>query len=123
MRDETFMNKIMKDSIEYDNEIQLMAKRLSWGDTFLADDLRSEMHIAIMNMEVGKPKRIYLQAAKYKAIDYIRSRARNYSYGGVIKHFSIDALIEAGFQIDLDKNLYSPNDDFSIHAGHISDPE
>lgn len=110
MRDVRFMNNIMKDSAEYDKKIQSIARWLSRNDKFLAEELRSEMHIAIMNMEAGKTKQTYLRAARYKAIDYLRSRARNYSYDGAIKHISLEAMTEAGFQIDTDKNVHAPNE-------------
>ena len=113
MCEEAFMNKIMKDSIEYDREIKSMARWLSRGDEFLAEELRNEMHIAIMNMEAGKAKHVYLRAARYRAIDYLRSRARNYSYAGTVKHISLEAMTEAGFQIDTDKNVYAPKGDIS----------
>lgn len=98
----------MKDSIEFDQGFQAIAKKLSNGDSFLAEELRSEMHIAVLSMEVGRDRAYYFRAAKNKAIDYIKSKARNYSYGDFIKHVSLEAMEEAGFQIDTDGNLYAP---------------
>ena len=123
MCEEIFMNKIMKDTTEYDKKIQSIARWLSRGDKFLAEELRSEMHIAIMNMEAGRPRRVYLQAARYKAIDYLRSRARNYSYGGVVKHVSLEAMTDAGFQIDTDRNVYAPTNGYSTHIEDTNDSE
>jgi len=123
MREAAFMNKIMKDSIGYDREIQSITRWLSRGDKFLAEELRSEMHIAIMNMEAGKPKHVYLRAARYRAIDYLRSRARNYSYGGAIKHISLEAMTDAGVQIDTDRNVYAPKNSYSSSVGDTGDSE
>ena len=94
--------------IEYDKEIQMIARRLCNGDRSLAQDLRSEMYIAILNLEAGRDKAFYLRVAKCRAIDYLRSKARNYSYGGAIKHISLDAMEESGFQIDTEGNVYAP---------------
>lgn len=107
-RDLLLVNNIIKDSIEYDRGIQAIAKKLSNGDLFLAEELRSEMHIAILNMETGRDKGYYFRAAKNKAIDYLKSKARNYSYGDVVKHISLEAMEDAGFQIDTEGNMYAP---------------
>ena len=123
MRDETFMNNIMKDSMEYDKELRAIARWLSRGDRFLAEELRSEMHIAILNMEAGKAKPFYLRVAKCRAIDYLRSRARNYSYGGAIKHISLEAMTDAGFQIDTERNVYAPKNNYSTNMGDPDDSE
>ena len=102
------MKKFIKEYSEFDEGFQAIAKKLSNGDHFLAEELRSEMHIAVLSMEVGRDKAYYFRAAKYKAIDYIKSKARNYSYGDFIKHISLEAMEEAGFQIDTDGNVYAP---------------
>ena len=104
-----FMNKFIQDSTIYDEDIRRIAKWLSNGDLFLAEELRSEMHIAVLGMEAGKDKSIYLRVAKFRAIDYLRSRSMNYSYAGVYRHISLEAMERAGFQIDTDMNVYSPN--------------
>lgn len=101
------MKKIMKDSMQYDKGIRTMARKLCNGNRFLAEELRSEMHIAILSMEPGRDKALYLYAARCRAIDYLRSRATNYAYAGAIKHFSLEAMQEAGFQIDADRNVYA----------------
>ena len=100
-RKPSFMRKVMQDSTIYDKEIQILAKWLCRGNSFLAEELRSEMHIAIMNMEEGQDKALCLRVAKFRAIDYIRSRAINYSYGGAFQHISLEAMENAGFQIPL----------------------
>ena len=115
--EDIFMNKNMKDSIQYDKEIKSMSRWLARGDRFLAEELRSEMHIAILNMEQDQDKAFCLRVAKCRAIDYLRSRARNYSYGGAFKHVSLDALMDAGFQIDTMGNVYAPRNDYSADIG------
>ena len=123
MREGIFMKNIIKDTMEYDKEIQSIARWLTRGDTFLAEELRSEMHIAIMDMEAGKPKSFYLRVAKCRAIDYLRSRARHYSYGDAIKHVSLEAIRTAGYQIDTDGNVYKPKEDCRVDIGDSDDSE
>ena len=121
MRKDIFMNNNMKDSMKYDRDIQIVARWLARGDRFLAEELRSEMHIAMLNMERDRDKAFCMRVAKCKAIDYLRSRARNYSYGGAFKHISLEALGDAGFQIDTDGNVYAPNNDYSTDIGDADD--
>ncbi len=122
-RELSFMNKFMKDSIEFDQGFQAIAKKLSNGDRFLAEELRSEMHIAVLNMEVGRDRAYYFRAAKNKAIDYIKSKARNYSYGDLVKHISLEAMEEAGFQIDTDGNVYTPENYKLIEIREPEEPD
>ncbi len=68
---------------EYDKQIRKIAAKLYYGDRFLAEELISEMYISILSSEGGKSKELYLREAKFRAIDYIKSRKRNYSYNGV----------------------------------------
>ena len=81
------------------------------------------MHIAIMNMDQDADKPFCLRVAKCRAIDYLRSRARNYSYGGVVKHISLEALGDAGFQIDSAGKVYPPQNDYSADIGGSEDSE
>jgi DNA-directed RNA polymerase specialized sigma24 family protein len=107
-REPIFIRKFIKDSAEFDPGFQAIARKLSNGDSLLAEELRSEMHIAVLNMEIGRDKAYYFRAAKNKAIDYLKSKARNYSYGDLVKHISLNAMEDAGFQIDTDGNVYAP---------------
>ena len=111
----------MKDSIQYDKEIKPMAKWMCNGDIFLAEELRSEMHIAILNLEEGTDKALCLRVAKCRAIDYLRSRARNYSYCGTVQHISLEAMEDAGFQIDTDGKVYEPKNCPSIDMNTTTD--
>lgn len=111
------MNKIMNIN-DFDKDIRRIAWKLCGGDSFLAEELISEMYISILSSKGDKSKVFYLKEAKYRAIDYLRSRLRNYSYAGVFKHVSLEAIEEAGFQIDTDGNVYSPNDQ---KTGYIAD--
>jgi len=123
MRDKKCRKNINQDGIKYDKEIQSISRWLARGDRFLAEELRNEMHIAMLNMEPGQDKPLCLRVAKCRAIDYLRSRARNYSYGGVIEHISLEALSDAGFQIDTDGNVYAPKNDYSVDIGGADDSE
>ncbi len=123
MREGVFMKNIIKDTMGFDKEIQAIAGWLTRGDRFLAEELRSEMHIAIMNMEEGKPRSFYLRVAKCRAIDYLRSRSRHYSYGGAIKHVSLQSIRTAGYQIDTDGNVYPPKADNSANIGDSDDSQ
>ena len=40
----------MMDTARFDKRIQVIAKRLSNGDSFLAEELRSKMHIALADV-------------------------------------------------------------------------
>jgi|GEM_PF-2036879 len=111
------------EEIEYDKEIQMIARRLCNGDRSLAQELRSEMYIAILSLEAGQDKALCLRVAKCRAIDYLRSRARNYSYSGVIKHMSLEAMEEAGFQIDTERNVYAPESHSSTFVEDSDNPE
>jgi DNA-directed RNA polymerase specialized sigma24 family protein len=107
-RELIFIKKFIKDTTEFDAGFQAIARKLSNGDNLLAEELRSEMHIAVLSMEIGRDKAYYFRAAKNKAIDYLKSKARNYSYGDLVKHISLNAMEDAGFQIDTDGNVYAP---------------
>ena len=117
----------MKDSMIYDKEIRMLARRLCKSDKFLAEEVRSEMHIAMLNLEEGQDKAFYLWVAKCRAIDYLRSKAKNYSYGGAVEHISLEAMREAGFQIDTERNVYEPDSSSSssesvTFVGELDDP-
>lgn len=115
--DPILMKKFIKDSVEFDEGFQAIARKLSNGDSLLAEELRSEMHIAVLSMETGRDKGYYFRAAKNKAIDYLKSKARNYSYGDLVKHISLDAMKDAGFQIDTEGNVYAPEKYTSTDMG------
>jgi hypothetical protein len=116
-RELIFIKKFIKDSSEFDEGFQAIAKKLSNGDRFLAEELRSEMHIAVLSMETGRDRGYYFRAAKNKAIDYLKSKARNYSYDDLIKHISLNAMEDAGFQIDTEGKVYAPEKYTSTDMG------
>jgi len=118
-----FMKKLIKDSIGYDSGIKKIARKLSMGDQFLAEELRNEMHIVILSLEEGHEPGYYFRAAKNKAIDYIKSKARNHSYANAIKHVSLDAMEDAGFQIDTERKVYKPDNYSSLDTGDSDDCE
>lgn len=107
------------DTMLYDQQFQKIASWLARGDKFLAEELRSEMHIATARMEPGKPTAFYLKVAKYRAIDYLRSKAIHYSWGGAIKHVSLQAIRKAGYQIDTERNVYQPKLDSTVYFENI----
>jgi DNA-directed RNA polymerase specialized sigma24 family protein len=109
--------------MKFDEGIKKIARKLSRGDRFLAEELRNEMHVALLKMEEGYQMSYYFRAAKNKAIDYIKSRARNYSYCNIIKHISVEFMEESGFQIDSDGNVYTPENYSSTDMGDLNTPE
>ena len=117
------MNKIIN-ILDYDESIRRIACKLSHGDKFLAEELRSEMYITLLTSKDGKSKAGYLREAKCRAIDYMRSKSRNYSYEGVCQHISLEAMKESGFQIDTDGRVYSPEEQNSVFVmDSMSDPD
>lgn len=98
---------------DYDKEIRSIANKLCGGDKSLAEDLRNEMYISILTSEPSRSKPEKLRKAKFRAIDYLRSNARNYSYRGRIAHFSLEAMEESGFQIDTEGRVYPPGERLS----------
>lgn len=109
------------DTMEYDSEFKIISRWFAQGDSFMAEELRNEMHLAILRMPAEKPRSYYIVKAKGKAIDYLRSRKMNYSYGDVFKHISLEALLAAGFRFDLDGNVYKPKADTRIDIGGSDD--
>ena len=75
------------------------------------------------SMELGRDKAYYFRAAKNKAIDYLKSKARNYSYADAIKHISIEAMENAGFQIDTAGKVYAPENCPSVDMNMGEDPD
>ncbi len=123
MCDKICMNNINQDAVRYEKEVKIISRWLARGNSFLAEELKNEMHIAILNMDQDCDKAFCLRVAKCRAIDYLRSRAQNYSYGGVIKHVSLEALSDAGFQIDTEGHVYSPKNDYSVDIRNSEDPD
>lgn len=66
------------DSTRFDTQIQRIAKRLAGGDGFLAEELRSEMHIAIMSSTSTNDDECMVTAAA-AAKAYLKGRS---DYGG-----------------------------------------
>jgi hypothetical protein len=105
---------------EYDTPIRKIAAKLSHGDKFLADELISEMYITILSSDLGSENgasmSLYLREAKFRAIDYMRSKDRNYTYEGTFQHISLEAMEEAGIQIDTDWQVYEPENQNSVRV-------
>ena len=115
--------KLNQYSVEYDQDIRKIANWLANGDKFLAEELRSEMHIAILTLDAEKSKAVCIRTAKCKAIDYLRSKSRHYSYDGYRRHVSLDAMQQAGFQIDTDGNVYAPHMDETMQMENFDDEQ
>ena len=113
-REDICRNSLIQDSMSYDKGIQMIARKLSMGDRFPAEELRNEMHIVILSMVEGYEPRYYFRAAKNKAIDYLKSKSRNYSYANATRHISLEAMRDAGFQIDTEKKVYAPENYSSV---------
>lgn len=106
----------MSDSFKHDKKIQIIARWLARGDQFLAEELRSEMHIAILNIQQPCPDEFFcLHVAKCDAIDFLRSKAHNYSHKNVFRHCSLEALEEAGLQVDTERNIYLPPEERYVY--------
>ena len=64
------------DSTRFDSQIQRIAKRLSGGDTFLAEELRSEMHVAIISLaEMRISDSVCIDIAKAAAKAYLSGKS------------------------------------------------
>lgn len=81
----------------------------------LAEAILSE--ICIMALESNKTKISDLKSsARCWAIDYLRSKRHNYSYGDAFKHISLDAMTDVGIQIDMDLNVLLPRNFSALDA-------
>lgn len=106
---------------EYEKEVKIIANKLANGNEFLAEDLMSEMYLAILTSGVNKNKTLRLREAKYRAIDYLRSKAISHSYRGKVKHISLDAMEEVGFQIDTEGKVYPPSDESTLYFDEMQE--
>ena len=106
---------------DYEKEIKFIAYKLANGNKFLAEDLISEMYITILTSKANKNKSLCLREAKYRAIDYLRSKSISHSYKGKIKHISLEAMKEVGFQIDTEGRVYPPNDELTLYLDEIQE--
>jgi hypothetical protein len=125
------MNKVIN-VLDYDESICKIANKLSHGDRFLAEELRSEMYITLLTSQIpqcngekdDRSKAVHLRELKCRAIDYMRSKARNYSYEGAFRHISLEAMEDSGFQIDTEGKVYLPEEQNSVFVlDNISDPD
>ena len=67
------------DITEYMVGIKRIALKLSGGNSFLFEDLRSEMYSTLLGMTAGQDAGYYFRAVKNRAIDYLKSRKSDYS--------------------------------------------
>ncbi len=98
----------MPDSLQYDKGIQKIAAHMTGCSikhpSFLAEELRSEMHVAILEMEDGLSEKAYLRRAGDRAKNFIRQEAKHSRY-----NISLDAMQESGYQVDTSKRVYAPD--------------
>ena len=74
--------------------------------------------------EINKSKAVHLREAKCRAIDYMRSKVRNYSYEGAFQHISLETMEGSGFQIDTEGRVYLPKEQNSVFVlDNVSDPD
>jgi len=99
------------DSTRLDTQIQRIAKGLSGGNLFLAEELRSEMHIAIMPLSAMNDD-AYIDTARVAAEAYLEGKGRAVKsiypreYGDDIGALA-DAIIELTADIEPD-GIYCP---------------
>jgi len=95
----------------YCREIEMIANSLSGGDEALAGEIVSEIFIAILSSSRSRKamrnssKRV--QESRNRGVDYLRRRERQYSFRGM-RHISLEAMEELGFQVDTDGKVYPP---------------
>ena len=92
------------DSAKFDNIIRSIARSMAVDDEYLFEELRSEMHLAILDIAAGKQDAYYIVSAKNKAIDYFRARGRRMA----IETISLEQIRASGIQIDTNGNIYFP---------------
>lgn len=116
----------MIDTEQFDRTFSRMAIYLARGDYHLAQDVVSEMRMAVLNLPddtaPGKCKII----AKYRAINYLRSKSVSDSYGERFLHCSWESMADSGFQFDLHGKYRvdtKNNDQTFMHGNLISRPD
>ena len=96
--------------------IKAVARRLTRDYPALHKDIEQEIALSFLEQDSGYTARELLMIAARDAIDFMRSRKCSYSWSNEIKHFSLERMIEAGYQIDTEGNIYFKSE------GNISTP-
>lgn len=94
--------------LEFEEGFGRIARKLSCGNSFLAEELINEMYLKLLTMAPGRPRGVYYKAASSAALAYIRSKKFQYSYGKKVEHVSLNQYLASGFQIDQDGEIYKP---------------
>ncbi len=76
------------DSLQFSDQFKAIALNLVTGT--LVGDLVNEMHLRIMGMDGGFNDWVYFRAARFAAIDYLRSRKVSDSYGKKFVHYPFE---------------------------------
>lgn len=105
--------------LKFDGTFKTIARQYSRGDPFLAEDILSEMRISILVLPDDTNNAHAIHTAKYAAIDFVRSRLVNYSYGGKFQHVSWEAMIEAGFSFDTEGGFSMNTKNFSYKDASV----
>jgi len=83
----------MADPLDYMSDIKAIAYIIG-RDKEVYNDIKSEMCLAILELDDVRNRSFVLRAAKYKAIDFLRSRKYSHSSGGRYPHFLCDDFDE-----------------------------
>jgi len=97
--------RTVMDSTRFDIQIQRIAKRLSGGDSFLAEELRSEMHITIMPLSAMNDD-AYIDTARVAAKEYLKKRRKQGHFDDDM-NFRYGALKQAHVALEPD-GIYCP---------------
>jgi len=94
--------------IELEKSIKWYAYRLTYQTPDIFDDVCQEMRLVIWQLPEGMENGYYMRAARNKAIDYLKSKRRNYSYNDQFEHIPFDLLKENDFEFDTTLDLHYP---------------
>jgi len=117
------MDQSSDKKVRYAEDVLKIARWFALRDWHLTQDLTQEMHIAIQKLDPDANRGLCLRAAKCEAMDYMRSKARNYSYDNKFKHVSLSAMEISKYQIDTEGNVYLPNNRYSIDYESLDDSD
>lgn len=83
----------MADPLDYMSDIVAIAYTIG-RDKEVYHDIKSEMCLAILELDDVRNRSFVLRAAKHRAIDFLRSRKHSHSAGGRYPHFLCDDFDE-----------------------------
>ena len=87
------------------NYMRVVSRCMCRNNPDLADEIFQELALAVIELEITDFD--YLrQMVRNRTKEYLKSKKYNYSWNNRFPYFSIDAMKEAGFQFDIDGNMY-----------------